>query len=1358
MTEDRTPAAGPQEPAEAADLRRRAEARLAGLPAAAAAAASLPEDASAVVNELRTHQIELEMQNDELRRMQLDLEEQRARYARLFDHSPAGYLTLDDEGRVADANLTAAHLLGVELEHLVGRLFTAFIAAADQDVYYLHHRQLEQDDVPWSSELRLRRAGADEAAGDDEAGHFWVQVEEQARDAGGERLGYSVSFADVHERVIAQQALRQRERESSTLVDNAPDIIARFDTDLRYVSCNAAVEKELGIPARTLIGKSPAETGLPQAQAEQLWRALRQALATVEEQQVEQSLPTPSGEMHFATRIVPELDAQGRIESLLAISRDISARKHAEEALAESEQLFRLTFEQSPIGAALAGPDFRFRRVNARFAEMTGYSAAELLERGFRDITHPDDVAADSAQVRRLAAGEIEEYAREKRYVRKDGGIAWGDIVVHRVEGSGGETMAFVALVNDISARKRAEEERERLLAVVADERRHLAGLIDSISDEIWFADARGRFTMANPAALREFGAGAADDTDVLALVAGLEILRPDGTPRPLEEAPPLRALRGEVVRNLEEIVRAPGSGALRNRLVNSTPVVDDAGSIVGSVSTVRDITDMRRAERAARSEREKAQSYLDIAGVMLVAIGVDQRVLLANRKTCEVLGRSEAEIVGADWFDATLPEAERKQIRAGFAQLMADNVAPWEYVENRIVTSSGDERLIAWHNTVLRDEDGTIVATLSSGEDITERKQTERLLAVPAEILAILAAPTAMAETVDAVVAALKRATGFDAVGLRLQEGEDFPFLGAIGYSDEFLRAEDSLAVRYADGGLCRNADGSISLECTCGLIVTGETDPTNPLFTAGGSAWTNDSLPFLEVAPEDDPRLNPRNTCIHVGFRSLALVPLRAGDEILGLLHLADRQTDRFTAESVGFFEGLGASIGVALSGKRAEEQIRKASLYARSLIEANLDPLVMISPDGKITDVNEATEQMTGLRRELLVGTEFSSYFTRPAEAEAGYWQVLGGGLVRDYPLTIRHASGAVTDVLYNATVYRDERGDVAGVFATAHDITVRKRAEQALRESSTKYRILADNTYDWEWWLAPDLSYEYVSPGCERVTGYAAAEFLADPGLLDAITHPDDRAAVREHLSEGATDQTENHELVFRVRTAVGEERVVEHRCNPVYGDDGTYLGRRGSNRDITERRRAVQALQESQEQLHEAHRLAHIGAWTWHAGTDTVTWTDELFRIAGRDPAGNAPSFAEHAEFIAAESLSRLQAAVENALEAGEPYELEVELALPDGTVRWARALGTAIRGDQGGIEELRGTFQDITEYKLAADEIKRLNAELQERVVSRTEQLDAATRELEALAYSMAHDVRAPLRSIDGFSALVMDD
>ncbi len=133
-----------------------------------------------------------------------------------------------------------------------------------------------------------------------------------------------------------------------------------------------------------------------------------------------------------------------------------------------------------------------------------------------------------------------------------------------------------------------------------------------------------------------------------------------------------------------------------------------------------------------------------------------------------------------------------------------------------------------------------------------------------------------------------------------------------------------------------------------------------------------------------------------------------------------------------------------------KRAEEAVRASSRYTRSLIEASLDPLVTISPDGKITDVNAAAEAVTGCDRASLIGTDFSDYFTEPGKARAGYQEVFRTGSVRDYPLEIRHRDGHVVSVVYNASVYRDEEGRVVGVFAAARDITELKRAEEELRK--------------------------------------------------------------------------------------------------------------------------------------------------------------------------------------------------------------------------------------------------------------------------------------------------------------------
>jgi PAS domain S-box-containing protein len=173
-----------------------------------------------------------------------------------------------------------------------------------------------------------------------------------------------------------------------------------------------------------------------------------------------------------------------------------------------------------------------------------------------------------------------------------------------------------------------------------------------------------------------------------------------------------------------------------------------------------------------------------------------------------------------------------------------------------------------------------------------------------------------------------------------------------------------------------------------------------------------------------------------------------------------------------------------------KKTEEALKASSQYTRNLIEASLDPLVTISPEGKITDVNKATEFVTGCLRKDLIGSDFSDYFTEPAKAREGYERVFLKGLVRDYPLAIRNASGGVTDVLYNAAVYKNEAGEVQGVFAAARDITERKKAEEErLRlvkalEQAAEGIIIMDT----------DREILYVNPAFEQISGLRSEDIL------------------------------------------------------------------------------------------------------------------------------------------------------------------------------------------------------------------------------------------------------------------------
>lgn len=157
----------------------------------------------------------------------------------------------------------------------------------------------------------------------------------------------------------------------------------------------------------------------------------------------------------------------------------------------------------------------------------------------------------------------------------------------------------------------------------------------------------------------------------------------------------------------------------------------------------------------------------------------------------------------------------------------------------------------------------------------------------------------------------------------------------------------------------------------------------------------------------------------------------------------------------DAQGNFSGYIGSCVDITSYKNANIELSKSSMYSRSLIEASLDPLVTISPEGKITDVNKATENATGINRANLIGSNFEDYVTDKKKASAGFHQVLAQGSVTDYPLAIRHVSGKIIDVLYNASIYRDGNGNVLGIFAAARDITDRRKAESELRIAATAF---------------------------------------------------------------------------------------------------------------------------------------------------------------------------------------------------------------------------------------------------------------------------------------------------------------
>jgi GAF domain-containing protein len=227
----------------------------------------------------------------------------------------------------------------------------------------------------------------------------------------------------------------------------------------------------------------------------------------------------------------------------------------------------------------------------------------------------------------------------------------------------------------------------------------------------------------------------------------------------------------------------------------------------------------------------------------------------------------------------------------------------------------SGEIRIALERCEHIRDDAGRIVRSFGMVHDVTARKQAEASQSLLTEVLQVLTRCGSLESVIRESLRAIQRTTGFDVVGLRLRDGEDYPYYEQSGFSDEFLRQENFLCALDAAGAVIRDAAGRAMLECTCGLVVSGRTDQSMSCFTPGGSFWTNRSADLLALRPEDDPRANPRNLCIHCGYQSVGLFPIASGQEIIGLLQLNDRREGRFTPELVEFYQSLAQNIGLAL-----------------------------------------------------------------------------------------------------------------------------------------------------------------------------------------------------------------------------------------------------------------------------------------------------------------------------------------------------------------------------------------------------------------------------------------------------------
>ncbi|AKB32859.1 sensory transduction histidine kinase [Methanosarcina siciliae HI350] len=561
--------------------------------------------------------------------------------------------------------------------------------------------------------------------------------------------------------------------------------------------------------------------------------------------------------------------------------------------------------------------------------------------------------------------------------------------------------------------------------------------------------------------------------------------------------------------------------------LVNALPLQDSEGKIVGSVHVAHDISERKQAEEALIRSENEFRTLAENSPDLIARFDRQNRHLYVNPVSVEIYGHPQEKVIGKTHSELGRDPEQIKFWEEHHERVFATGKP--ETVEFQYTSPQGEEY---YFNTRIVPEfvDGEVASVLAISRDITDIKE----------------ATIRLKETLDNLEELVEDRTAQLEKAYRLLK-----------------KSEKSLAEAQKIAHL-----GNWNWN-----IVTEElywSDEIYRIFGCAPQEFIATYDIFLSYVHPDD-RENVENAIkealngktYSIDYR----IVLASGEE-----RIVHGQGKVFFDEDVPVrMMGIVQDI---TGRKKAEKALESANAYNRSLIEASLDLLVTIGSDGKITDVNKATELITGYNRCELIGTDFSDYFTEPEKAKEGYKQAFREGLVRDYALEIHHRDGSITPVLYNASVYRDEDGEVIGVFAAARDVTELKKAEEKIQTLANVVESSNDAI------ITESLGGIITSwnKGAEQVYGYMAEEVI---GKNMSILEPDNlKREIKQLVDRVKQGKKVQHHETLRVKKD-GTIVNISVTLSPVFDVSGKLVAISNIAGDITEKKISENLLHEKQ---------------------------------------------------------------------------------------------------------------------------------------------------------------------------------
>jgi PAS domain S-box-containing protein len=469
-----------------------------------------------------------------------------------------------------------------------------------------------------------------------------------------------------------------------------------------------------------------------------------------------------------------------------------------------------------------------------------------------------------------------------------------------------------------------------------------------------------------------------------------------------------------------------------------------------------------------------------------------------------------------------------------------------------------------------------------------------EREREITIEFLRLVNESTGTKDLVRAATAFFQRQSGCEAVGIRLREGEDYPYYETRGFLQKFVLDEKSLCARDSANCVIRDSSGNPIIECMCGNVICGRFNPAKRFFTERGSFWTNSTTELLATTTEADRQSRTRNRCNGEGYESVALLPLRFGDQRLGLLQLNDRRKGVFTLETIKLWERLADQLAVALSKFRAEETLRESEQRFRSLFENMVEGYAycrMLFDEGRPQDfiyleVNATFEKLTGLTN--VAGKKVTEVVPGIREADPELFEIYGRVALTGMPERFEMFVKALS-AWYQISVYCPKKEHFIAVFDV---ITERKQTEELLRESEKKYKDLFDSTLDGMYQVNTEGIFVLMNPAGARIFGYESPGEILGKNALEFWRDPKDRDVYREELKR----QRKLSAYPMRAKKKNGEPLELESSTRIIEDDKGNFLGIEGILRDVTDRKRAEEQLRESESKFRSLAEQSLVGTY------------------------------------------------------------------------------------------------------------------------------------------------------------------